>query len=85
MPVIEVTELSDPRLADFAHRTDVALKKTGGGIYIAESALVLERALRAGFDLHLVKPVQPELLARVLAESEPGRPYRHANGNGSAG
>jgi signal transduction histidine kinase/CheY-like chemotaxis protein len=42
-----------------------------------------ERALRAGFDLHLVKPVQPELLARVLAESEPGRPYRHATGDGS--
>jgi signal transduction histidine kinase/CheY-like chemotaxis protein len=40
-----------------------------------------ERALQAGFDLHLVKPVQPELLARVLAESEPGRPYRHS-GNG---
>jgi tRNA G18 (ribose-2'-O)-methylase SpoU len=48
VPVLEVSDLSDPRLADFAHRTDVALKKTGGGIYIAESALVLERALRAG-------------------------------------
>ncbi|MBK4348837.1 TrmH family RNA methyltransferase [Lacisediminihabitans changchengi] len=48
MPVIPISELSDPRLADFSHQTDVALKKTGGGIYIAESALVLERALRAG-------------------------------------
>jgi tRNA G18 (ribose-2'-O)-methylase SpoU len=48
MPVIEISELADPRLVDFAHRTDVALKKSGGGIYIAESALVLERALRAG-------------------------------------
>jgi tRNA G18 (ribose-2'-O)-methylase SpoU len=48
MPVIEIDTLDDPRLVDFAHRTDVALKKTGGGIYIAESALVLERALRAG-------------------------------------
>jgi tRNA G18 (ribose-2'-O)-methylase SpoU len=48
VPVIEITDLSDPRLADFSHQTDVALKKTGGGIYIAESALVLERALRAG-------------------------------------
>lgn len=51
MPVIPITDLSDPRLADFSHRTDVALKKAQGtehGLYIAESALVLERALRAG-------------------------------------
>ncbi len=51
MPVIPITDLEDPRLADFAHRTDVALKKAHGtehGLYIAESALVLERALRAG-------------------------------------
>ncbi|MEP6478313.1 MAG: RNA methyltransferase [Rhodoglobus sp.] len=48
MPVIEIVDLSDPRLSDFSHQTDVALKKSGDGIYIAESALVLERALRAG-------------------------------------
>ena len=48
MSVVPISELSDPRLADYSHQTDVALKKTGGGIYIAESALVLERALRAG-------------------------------------
>jgi tRNA G18 (ribose-2'-O)-methylase SpoU len=48
--VIEITTLDDPRLADFSHQTDVALKKTGDGIYIAESALVLERALRAGHE-----------------------------------
>jgi len=51
MPVIDISDLSDPRLADFAHRTDVALKngsRTEHGLYIAESALVLERALRAG-------------------------------------
>lgn len=56
MPVIRVDSLGDPRLADFAHRTDVALKKAGHngdpsgelGVYIAESAIVLERALRAG-------------------------------------
>ena len=55
MPVIEITELSDPRLADtvladFGHATDVLLKNGRGphGLYIAESALVLERALRAG-------------------------------------
>ncbi|CAN5294973.1 RNA methyltransferase [soil metagenome] len=48
MSVIEIDSLDDPRLADFSHQTDVALKKTGEGIYIAESALVLERALRVG-------------------------------------
>jgi tRNA G18 (ribose-2'-O)-methylase SpoU len=49
--IIPITTLDDPRLADFSHRTDVALKKAQGtehGLYIAESALVLERALRAG-------------------------------------
>ncbi len=51
MPIISIDSLADARLTDFAHRTDVALKndqKTEHGIYIAESALVLERALRAG-------------------------------------
>lgn len=48
MPVIPITDLADERLSDYSHQTDVALKKTGGGIYIAESALVLERAIRAG-------------------------------------
>ncbi len=51
MTVIAVADLADPRLADYSHQTDVALKKARGaehGLYIAESALVLERALRAG-------------------------------------
>jgi tRNA G18 (ribose-2'-O)-methylase SpoU len=51
MPVIVVGTLDDPRLADYSHQTDVALKKARGtehGLYLAESALVLERALRAG-------------------------------------
>jgi tRNA G18 (ribose-2'-O)-methylase SpoU len=49
--VVEITDLSDPRLADYSHQTDVALKKARGtehGLYIAESALVLQRALAAG-------------------------------------
>jgi len=48
--VVEIADLSDPRLSDFAHLTDVALKKSGGehGLYLAESLLVMERALRAG-------------------------------------
>ena len=46
--VIEITSLDDPRLADYSHLTDVALKKSGGGLYIAESLLVLQRAITAG-------------------------------------
>ena len=48
MTVIEITSLEDPRLADYSHLTDVALKKSGGGLYIAESLLVLQRAIAAG-------------------------------------
>jgi tRNA G18 (ribose-2'-O)-methylase SpoU len=46
--VVEIDSLDDPRLVDYSHLTDVALKKSGGGLYIAESLLVLERALAAG-------------------------------------
>ena len=51
MPVLPVESLTDPRLSDYAHLTDVALKKARGsehGLYLAESLLVFERALRAG-------------------------------------
>lgn len=50
MELVEIESLADPRLRDYAHATDVALKNARGaqGLYIAESALVLERALRAG-------------------------------------
>ncbi|MGK2937845.1 MAG: TrmH family RNA methyltransferase [Solirubrobacteraceae bacterium] len=49
--ILRVTDLSDPAVSDYAHATDVALRKAQGtehGLYLAESALVLERALRAG-------------------------------------
>ena len=48
--LVSISDLADPRLADYAHLTDVALKKSGGehGLYLAESLLVLQRALRAG-------------------------------------
>ena len=55
MPVIPILSLDastlDPRLADYSHDTDVALRKARGtehGLYLAESMLVLERAIRAG-------------------------------------
>ena len=48
--LVSISDLADARLADYAHLTDVALKKSGGehGLYLAESLLVLQRALRAG-------------------------------------
>ncbi len=51
MPITEITDLADPRLTDYAHLTDVALKKARGtehGLYLAESLLVFERGLRSG-------------------------------------
>ncbi len=53
MPVVEIESLDDARLTDYAHQTDVALKKSTGsehGLYIAESLLVLQRALAAGHE-----------------------------------
>jgi len=67
MPVIEISDLSDPRLADYTQTTDVALKKARGtehGLYIAESALVLERALGAGH-----RPRSVLTLANTLDEA----------------
>src|SRR4051794_34089364 len=51
--IVEIDDLGDPRLADFSHRTDVDLRRAQGtehGLYLAESLLVLERALRAGHE-----------------------------------
>lgn len=51
MPVVEIADLADPRLSDFAHRTDVDLRRGtrhDAPLYLAESVLVLARALRAG-------------------------------------
>ncbi len=51
MRVIEITEADDPRLSDYRDLTDVALRRVlepDGGLYIAESAKVIGRALEAG-------------------------------------
>ncbi len=80
MPVIPVERLDDPRLADYAHATDVALKKARGaehGLYLAESLLVLQRALRAG---HVPRSVlalgssEQEALATLAEAGHPDVP-----------
>jgi tRNA G18 (ribose-2'-O)-methylase SpoU len=51
MNIIEITDLSLPGLADYSKLTDVALRRRSepaGGLYLAESSKVIERALRAG-------------------------------------
>ncbi|MBM3714993.1 MAG: RNA methyltransferase [Actinobacteria bacterium] len=51
MPLIPVDSAADPRLADYRDLTDVSLRRVAepaGGLYIAESSKVLDRALRAG-------------------------------------
>ncbi|MFA7324240.1 MAG: RNA methyltransferase [Candidatus Nanopelagicales bacterium] len=51
MPVALIFDLSDPRLGDYFRLTDVALRtsfESEHGLYIAESAKVLRRALAAG-------------------------------------
>lgn len=51
MPVIRIDDADDPRLADYRDLTDIALRRVSEpaeGLYIAESAKVLARALDAG-------------------------------------
>ena len=51
MHINRITDLSAPELQDYQRRTDVALRRVSepaGGLYIAESAKVIARALAAG-------------------------------------
>ncbi|HVT22918.1 MAG TPA: RNA methyltransferase [Mycobacteriales bacterium] len=54
MQVVEVDDPDDPRLADYRALTDVALRSSieaPHGLFIAEGALVIERARAAGYPL----------------------------------
>ena len=51
MPVVRIEDPSDPRLVDYRDLTDVALRRRtepAEGLYIAESAKVIGRAIAAG-------------------------------------
>lgn len=51
MRIVRITDLEDAGLADYARLTDVVLRRLSepaGGLYIAESPKVIERALNAG-------------------------------------
>ncbi|MET0782072.1 MAG: RNA methyltransferase [Microbacterium sp.] len=69
MRVIEIADPGDPRTADYRDLTDVALRRVlepGGGLYIAESAKVIGRALAAGHRARSVL-VQEKWLPDVAA------------------
>jgi tRNA G18 (ribose-2'-O)-methylase SpoU len=53
MRIEQVTDPADPRLSDYRDLTDVAMRRVlepAGGLYLAESAKVLARALAAGHE-----------------------------------
>jgi tRNA G18 (ribose-2'-O)-methylase SpoU len=52
VPVCEITDPDDPRIADYRALTDVELRtrwEPPHGLFVAEGELVLRRALRAGY------------------------------------
>lgn len=72
--VIEIDDPDDPRLGDYRSLTDVALRmsfEAPHGLFIAEGALVIERALDAGYQLRSAL-MTPEWLDRSpwLARSD---------------
>lgn len=69
MHVVAITDLGDPRLEDYSRLTDVNLRRKlepAGGLYLAESAKVIERAIAAG---HVPRSVL--LQQQWLADLEP--------------
>jgi tRNA G18 (ribose-2'-O)-methylase SpoU len=57
MPVIRVTDALDPALSDYRGLTDVALRRSleaERGLYMAEGAKVIARAIRAGHEARSV-------------------------------
>lgn len=67
MHAIPITDAADPRLSDYRDLTDVALRRVmepEGGLYIAESAKVIARAVAAGHRARSVL-VQEKWLAEV--------------------
>lgn len=66
-PVVEVHDVADSRLVDYRDLTDVALRtKVEGphGLFIAEGARVIERAIATGYRLRSVV-MTPEWLERT--------------------
>lgn len=78
MPLLEVIDPDDPRLADYRDLTDVALRSAGepsAGLYMAEGGKVIERALGAGHRPRSVLVEQKRAAqARDLLHGHPDAP-----------
>lgn len=75
MHTITITDPDDPRLSDYRDLTDVNLRRVlepAGGLYIAESAKVIGRALRAGHRPRsaLIQPKWRDDIAELWGESD---------------
>jgi tRNA G18 (ribose-2'-O)-methylase SpoU len=76
MLTIDVDDRTDPRLADYQRLTDVSLRmrtEPEHGLFIAESRLVIERAIRGGYALRsaLVAPEWLRSLEGLVADDVP--------------
>ena len=74
-PVVEIDDPADPRLSDYRSLTDVALRtrfEPPNGLFIAEGALVIERAVDAGYRVRsaLMSPQWLDRTAQALGGSD---------------
>lgn len=70
MPLIEVHDVDDPRLADFRHLTDANVRPDRRGVVIAEGVNVVERLLGSRYPLRAVLGV-PDRVARFAGLAAP--------------
>ena len=71
MRIVEVDDPDDPRLVDYRSLTDVALRSSieaPHGLFIAEGALVIERARAAGYALRSALMSRPMLINGLISE-----------------
>jgi tRNA G18 (ribose-2'-O)-methylase SpoU len=85
MHAIHITDAADERLADYRDLTDVALRRViepEGGLYIAESAKVIARAIAAGHRPRSVLVQEKWLadIAELVTDATDRAPVRDAAG-----
>ncbi len=77
-PEVAILDVGLPDMSGYELATALRSAQLGACKLIAvtgySGASELERSKRAGFDLHLVKPVDLQVLAKTVAEQLPGAP-----------
>ncbi|HEU5265679.1 MAG TPA: RNA methyltransferase, partial [Jatrophihabitans sp.] len=63
MPVVEITDPSDPRLADFRDLTDADVRPDRRGVVIAEGVNVVQRLARSPYRMRAVAGVPARIAA----------------------